>query len=393
MVLAYTNRAVDELCEAIHAGLGDSHGACDAYIRVGSELSCAEPFRPRLLQQIAEKAVDRKSLLEEIDRTRVFVSTLASIYGRMELFSLKHFHVAIIDEASQILEPQIIGLLPRFDRFVMIGDHHQLSTIVLQDRAHSEISEPLLLEAGISDCRDSLFERLMHRCMEKGWHHAHVQLTHQGRMHQEIAAFPAHSFYPEGLSIANEWQSQPWSLSTASNRPLQQLVAHQRTAFITTEEMASPSRIVSTKINEGEAEVIAQLANAVAQVYRENNKDFSADCMGIIAPYRNQIAMIRQKLQQSGMPGANEVMIETVERFQGSQRDIILMSFCVNVPEQMHFLCNMNREGTVDRKLNVAITRAREQLFLVGNARILNQQPIYGRLIEHYKERILTYAP
>ena len=252
-----------------------------------------------MLQQIAER---RSTGSEEIDRTRCL--SPHCIHQRAhELFSLKHFHVAIIDEASQILEPQIIGLLPRFDRFVMIGDHHQLSTIVLQDRTHSEISEPLLLEAGISDCRDSLFERLMHRCIEKGWHHAHVQLTHQGRMHQEIAAFPAHSFYPEGLSIANEWQSQPWSLSTASDRPLQQLVAHQRTAFITTEEMASPSRIVSTKINEGEAEVIAQLANAVAQVYRENNKDFSADCMGIIAPYRNQIAMIRQKLQQRDARG------------------------------------------------------------------------------------------
>lgn len=421
MVLAYTNRAVDELCEAIHAGLGNSDGECDAYIRVGSELSCSAPYRRRLLQQIAEHADDRQSLLAEIDRTRVFVSTLASINGRMELFALKRFHVAIIDEASQILEPQIIGLLPRFDRFVMIGDHHQLSTIVLQDREQSDTGDPLLQQIGISDCRDSLFERLMRRCLEKGWHHAHVQLTRQGRMHEEIAAFPATRFYPKGLSIANEWQSDSWSLTTRSEHPLHRLVAKTRTAFVSTEKLVFPATPTrnhsdanpsgtpmldtfmfgnsiatalarkprSTKINEAEAEIIAELVHALREVYEENGKPFNTASVGIIAPYRNQIALIRQKLFQSGLPEVEKVMIETVERFQGSQRDIILMSFCVNKPEQLDYLCNMNREGTVDRKLNVAITRARQQLFLVGNARILGEHPIYVKLLEHYRERTL----
>ncbi len=388
MVLAYTNRAVDELCQAIHAGLGNSAGVCDAYIRVGSELSCAPPYRHRLLQRIAEQSVDRQSLLAEIDGARIFVSTLASLNGRLELFDLKHFHVAIIDEASQILEPQIIGLLPRFDRFVMIGDHHQLSTIVLQDRAHSEVEEPLLQEAGILDCRDSLFERLMRRCLEKGWHHAHVQLTHQGRMHEEIAAFPAIHFYPAGLFSANYWQSEEWDLSCQSDHPFHVLVAKERTAFISTERMIRP--VISTKVNETEADVITALLHALRDVYRENGKPLDAASVGIIAPYRNQIALIRQKLLESGLPETEKIMIETVERFQGSQRDVILVSFCVNDPSQMDFLCNMNRDGTVDRKLNVAITRARQQLFLVGNARVLREHPIYRRLLNHYREKTLS---
>ena len=388
MVLAYTNRAVDELCQAIHAGLGNSKGECDAYIRVGSELSCAPPYRDRLLQRIAEQSTDRQSLLAEIAGARIFVSTLASLNGRLELFDLKHFHVAIIDEASQILEPQIIGLLPRFDRFVMIGDHHQLSTIVLQDRAHSEVGEPLLQEAGIFDCRDSLFERLMRRCLEKGWHHAHVQLTHQGRMHEEIAAFPATRFYPGGLLPANHWQSEEWDLSCQSDHPFHVLVAKERTAFISTERMIRP--VMSTKVNETEADVITALLHALRDVYRENGKQLDAASVGIIAPYRNQIALIRQKLLESGLPETEKIMIETVERFQGSQRDVILVSFCVNDPSQMDFLCNMNRDGTVDRKLNVAITRARQQLFLVGNAGILRQHPVHALLLDHYRERTLV---
>ncbi|MDD4777691.1 MAG: AAA domain-containing protein [Fermentimonas sp.] len=177
MVVAYTNRAVDELCAAINAAFGCSNGDCDKYIRVGSELSCDNAYQQRLLQRVSEKAPDRESLRKEINDTRIFISTLASITGKMELFSLKQFQVAIIDEASQILEPQIIGLLPLFDKFIMIGDHNQLSTIVLQEEEMSVINEPQLQEIGITDCRESLFERLLRRCKSIGWSHSFTQLT------------------------------------------------------------------------------------------------------------------------------------------------------------------------------------------------------------------------
>ena len=387
LVLAYTNRAVDELCEAINAAFGCSDGSCDAYIRVGSELSCAVQYRHRLLQRISEKANSRESLRSEIDRTRIYVSTLASITGRMELFALKHFHVAIIDEASQILEPQIIGLLPRFDKFIMIGDHNQLATIVLQDPLLSKTGEPALREAGILNCRDSLFERLLRQCSEKGWQHAYVQLTLQGRMHEDIARFPATWFYSGGLLPASEWQSSEWNLTCASGHLMERCVATERTVFFSTEKINQTSS--SGKLNETEATVIVELLLSIRKIYEENGIQFDPGSVGIIAPYRNQIALIRHKLSESDLQDSEKMMIDTVERFQGSQRDVIILSFCVNNPGQLDYLTNLNHDGTVDRKLNVAITRARQQLFLIGNAGILQSHPVYATLLHHYRDRMI----
>lgn len=385
MVLAYTNRAVDELCEAINAAFGCNEGECDTYIRVGTELSCAEPYRHRLLQRISEKAKDRESLRHEIERTRIYISTLASINGRMELFNLKHFHVAIIDEASQILEPQIIGLLPRFDRFIMIGDHNQLSTIVLQDSQFSNINDLVLCEAGFIDCRDSLFERLLRRCQTEGWHRAYAQLTHQGRMHQDIADFPATSFYSGNLFPALGWQSDEWKLHSPSDDFFGQWIATKRTAFFSTEKINRPSP--SDKINETEADLIITLLKSIRNIYEANDRIFDTGAIGIIAPYRNQIALIKHKLSMAEIPQWEMIMIDTVERYQGSQRDIIVISLCANKPYQMNFLCNPNHDGTVDRKLNVAITRARQQLFLVGNAPVLRESPVYAALLDFYQEK------
>ena len=387
LVLAYTNRAVDELCDAINAAFGCSDGSCDTYIRVGSELSCALQHRHRLLQRISEKANNRDSLRGEIHRTRIYVATLASITGRMELFSLKHFHVAIIDEASQILEPQIIGLLPRFDKFVMIGDHNQLATIVLQDPLLSETGESLLREAGILNCRDSLFERLLRQCSEKGWQHAYAQLTLQGRMHEDIARFPATWFYSGGLLSANEWQSSEWNLACRSDHPMEYCVATERTVFFSTEKINQTSS--TGKFNETEATVIVELLLSIRKIYEENGIQFDPGNIGIIAPYRNQIALIRHRLSESDLQDSEKIMIDTVERFQGSQRDVIILSFCVNNPGQLDYLTNLNHDGTVDRKLNVAITRARHQLFLIGNAGILQSHPVYATLLHHYRDRVI----
>ena len=388
LVLAYTNRAVNELCEAVNSAFGCENGACENYIRVGTELSCDDSFRHRLLQNISEKSLNRATLLQQIKDTRIFISTLSSINGRQELFNLKRFDVAIIDEASQILEPQLMGVLSKVEKFILIGDHNQLSTIVLQNEYSSAIKEQSLLDAGIQDCRISFFERLLQTCKKNQWTQAYAQLIHQGRMHSDIASFPSKFFYEENLFPIMEWQSNPLTLIDTHNAKVDSWIANNRMLFLSTENLIENN--ASNKINYNEADTIVQLVQSILKVYKQSNKPLNTSQLGIIAPYRNQIALIKQKLAAANIHEHQQISVDTVERYQGSQRDIILLSFCVNKAYQLDFLCNLNSDGSVDRKLNVALTRARKQLFMVGNAHILKRHPIYATLLDFVKDKTVV---
>jgi len=382
LLLAYTNRAVDELCESITSAFGCDSSDCTHYIRIGSELSCASPYKHRLLQSLSKNVKSRAELRKIIDNTRIFVGTLASINGKPELFDLKKFDIAIIDEASQILEPQIIGLLTRFGKFIMIGDHKQLSTITLQEQAKSEVSDGLLINIALEDCRESLFERLYRVCYKNNWQDSFDTLTYQGRMHNYIANIVNKYFYDNDLKPVSEWQNKPLNLLIKDENDFyQKIIFDNRVVFLSVSN--NRANFTNDKINEEEADAVVELAKSIIILYKHNNLLFDSNgTLGIITPYRNQIALIRHKLRETGITELENIMIDTVERFQGSQRDIIIVSFCMNRNYQLDFFCNLNREKSVDRKLNVTLTRARQQLFLIGNEYILRQNRIYSNILD-----------
>ena len=79
-----------------------------------------------------------------------------------------------------------------------------------------------------------------------------------------------------------------------------------------------------------------------------------------------------------------EITVDTVERYQGSERDVIIYSFCVNNESQLQTLPNLTEEDGViiDRKLNVVLTRSRKRTIIIGNPDLLRMNPIYNRLLD-----------
>lgn len=159
LLLSYTNRAVDEICKMLTAITPEVD-----FIRIGSELSCDGVYRPHLIENVLESCSTRREVQERMARCRIFVGTVATLSAKTELFRLKTFDVALIDEATQILEPQLLGLLcmrgvtggNAIGKFVLIGDHKQLPAVVLQSSEQSEIQDEGLRGIGLHNLKDSL---------------------------------------------------------------------------------------------------------------------------------------------------------------------------------------------------------------------------------------------
>ena len=379
LLLAYTNRAVDEICEAIES-IGDY--IKEDYFRIGSRFSTSPTYRTQLLNSKTEGVLKRKDLIEIIQSHRIVVSTVSSIVGKQELFQLKKFDRVIIDEASQILEPLLAGLLTRFPRFVLIGDHKQLPAVVTQKKTNTKIEDSDLLGIGLTSLANSLFERLFSKCKQEGWTWAFAQLSHQGRMHQDIMKFPSENFYESTLDIlppeipAHLKQVRPLSYKIPDEKNINWYLSQHRMLFIPTQTDDMRHGI---KTNIYEAKWVAQLVKHYQELYHAHDKEWKEKSIGIITPFRAQIAQIRASLQEESIdPGL--LSIDTVERYQGGARDIIIISLCTNTLSQLASISSVSDEG-IDRKLNVALTRAREQIILLGNPDLLKYQAAYASLM------------
>lgn len=390
LLLSYTNRAVDEICKTLSVITPEID-----FIRIGSELSCDPLFRSRLIENVLEPCSTRREVHACIERCRVFVGTVATFSSKTDMFRLKTFDVAIVDEATQILEPQLLGILcarnvagnNAIGKFILIGDHKQLPAVILQSESQSEVCEECLQSIGLYNLKDSLFERL-YRTVSVNHPSPTTQrfydmLCRQGRMNVEVARFPNRAFYG-GLLEAVGLPHQQGELVLAPGLESDEFadVLVSRVAFLPSVP-ETPSQ--SAKINHSEAQLTARLAAAVYRQYEASGSGFyAALTLGVITPYRSQIALIKSEIAALGIPVLNDILVDTVERFQGSERDVIIYSFCVNRTYQLKFLANLTEERGVwiDRKLNVALTRARKQLFMTGVPHLLRQNPIYADLLD-----------
>ena len=229
-------------------------------------------------------------------------------------------------------------------------------------------------EPRLHECRLSLFERLLRQEQEAGREAFTGVLDHQGRMHPEIAAFPNEHFYrreqlqpvpcPHQLEVALDYREP-------SQDDLDHQLKQHRVLFLPSTD---------------EAVLVADL---LRRIYRQiGAARFDANhSVGVIVTYRYQIALIRREMMKLDIPALLDISIDTVERYQGSQRDVIIYSLGVQNATDLDFLTSncFEEEGhTIDRKLNVAMTRARKQLLMTGRQDVLQQNEIFKELIHRY---------
>ena len=394
LLLAYTNRAVDEICNMLTENDID-------YIRIGNEFSCDPKYSDHLLKEVLDDNATLNSIKSTIADARIVVATTSTMNSNAALFNIKHFDLAIIDEASQILEPNIIGLLTSQHRggrairkFILIGDHKQLPAVVQQDDTEVLVEDETVKAIHLNSCANSLFERLILTERAAGRTDFIGTLHKQGRMHPDIADFANRKFYAreqlECVPLAHQLE-QTLNYNEASEDKTDDVLKAHRMIFIPSKPCRQLN--ISEKVNTEEARIITDL---LRRLYRQLGNNFDPQkSIGVIVPYRNQIAMIRKEIEKLGIPELEEISIDTVERYQGSQRDIILYSFTIQSRYQLDFLtANTSYEDgqPIDRKLNVAITRARKQLILTGNEPTLRQNQIFAELIDYIKEKGGYYA-
>ena len=336
LLAAFTNRAVDNALEALRdQGFGEwvastrpnGAGETGGIVRVGSETGVRADMQDvRLIER-----GDPNRKVAELRDAPVVAATTAACGSRV--MRECEFDVALVDEASQLTEPSTHAAITLADRFVLVGDHEQLPPVVRAE----------------NDLRTSLFQRLIETYPD-----ASVMLDRQYRMSQRIQAFASAEFYDGAL------------------RPATPDVAGQRLADLGVDPDAlapdltggvgfvDPDGERDGNRNVREAERVAGIVDAYLAAGVE------PDDIGVIAPFRAQVAEIGRR---------TDVTVDTVDRFQGSSKEVIVVSF----------VATGDLDGPIfedHRRVNVALTRAKKQLTLVGDAEALASDPFYGRMLE-----------
>uniref|UniRef100_A0A0D3H8H2 Uncharacterized protein n=1 Tax=Oryza barthii TaxID=65489 RepID=A0A0D3H8H2_9ORYZ len=282
------------------------------------------------------------------------------------------FDVVVIDEAAQALEPATLIplqlLKSKGTKCIMVGDPKQLPATVM-----SGLASKFLYEC-------SMFERLQRAGYPV------IMLTKQYRMHPEISRFPSLHFYEnkllDGAQAADK--SAPFHGHDCLGPYMFFDVADGR-------EQCGKNAATQSLCNQFEAEAALEILGFLKNRYPS---EFSCRKIGIITPYRSQLSLLRSRFNSFFGPEiVAEMEINTVDGFQGREVDILVLSTvrASNSSDSRHHTGEARSIGFVAdvRRMNVALTRARFSLWIVGNAKTLQTNSHWASLLQNAKERNL----
>eukprot|EP00667_Euglena_gracilis_P001144 EG_transcript_1144 len=383
LVAAPSNVAVDQLTEKIHqTGLKVVRLCAKSREAVASpvefltlhhqvrHLDSADKSELAMLQQLKDEqgelsAMDEKKyktlsrLTErEILAAADVICTTAVGAADPRLASFR-FKQCLIDESTQATEPEcLIPIVLGAKQVVLVGDHCQLGPVIMCKKA---------ARAGLFR---SLFERLVMLGIRP------IRLQVQYRMHPCLSEFPSNTFYEGTLQNGVTAEERlrlnvdfPWPIPTKPmffyNSVGQEEFSASGTSYLNRTEAAMVEKIVTQLLKGG----------------------VTPDSLGVITPYEGQRAYIVNYMQRNGPLRTQlykEIEIASVDSFQGREKEFIILS-CVrsNDHQGIGFLND-------PRRLNVALTRARSGLVVIGNAKVLSKQELWNNLLVHFKENLLV---
>lgn len=291
---------------------------------------------------------------ELFDQARVIACTLVGSSNRT--LENHHFTSLFIDEAAQALEAACWIAIRKADRVLLAGDHWQLPPTIKCPEAE----------------RGGLGDTLMQKIATKN-PAAVSLLTTQYRMREEIMGFSSNWFYQGQLKAAPE----------VSHRGI--LRIDSPLEWIDTSLLDIPEEEQTengSRINQAEAQIaIRQLHDYIEKIGKERILDERID-FGVISPYKAQVQYLRQLIRRDAFfrPLRELITIHTVDGFQGQERDVILISLVrANERGRIGFLNDL-------RRMNVAITRARMKLLILGDSATITRHQFYAALYDYIQQ-------
>ena len=318
--------------------------------------------RHQKIARLKEKATELEYTINEsiFADARVIACTLTG--SAHHLLTGRRFGTLFIDEAAQALEASCWIAIQKADRVILAGDHRQLPPTV---------KSPAALSGGLDKTLMQTICENKPRCVS--------MLTVQYRMADDIMQFPNQEFY-DGLLQSDpgvkyrgilDWDTAvEWVEAGGEERP------PFRFPFEEGETLA-PDGL--SRINPAEAKLALQTLHDYIERIGKDRILYERLDIGIISPYKGQVHLLRKMLRKDSYwkPLRHLISINTVDGFQGQERDIILISMVrQNEQGQVGFLADL-------RRMNVAITRARMKLIIIGHSPTLCRHPFYRRLKQY----------
>lgn len=311
-----------------------------------------DTIRNRLSKlKIRATELELKIEMELFDDARVVACTLVGSDNRVMMN--RHFTTLFIDEAAQALEAACWIAIRKADRVILAGDHHQLPpTIKCMEAERAGLGYTLMQK--IASSKPEVVSLL----------------KTQYRMHDSIMRFSSHWFYGDMLKSAPEVRDRG--------------ILHLDTPIVWIDSSEAGFSESSTeesmsRSNRDEAEaLVGILKDYILKISKERTLDERID-FGLISPYKAQVRYIRGLIKRDGFfkPFRQLISVHTVDGFQGQERDVIMISLVRNNDNgKIGFLNDL-------RRMNVAITRARMKLIIVGDASTMTRNKFYGELYQY----------